>query len=262
VPCAASTRRTRLREVRRVHRDVRAHLSVPEAAQAHAWREGEGWASVPETLAQIPTLRFPTGLHGRRDAWLVVLVGFVSLTRKQATEITADQVRLHPLLEVACARVPFVVPAAECPACAVTRWLRVLGASQVGGGGAVREMLDPRGADLELHDCGRGLDGAWRQVATLLPAIDKHGWVADQALHRQTITDLLRYRQTISGLPAEVATATRVATGRFADASRQQLADAYDEVDQALADLLAKTEELLAGGREVRDRLNSFGRRA
>ena len=254
VPVAPSTRRARARSIRGAL--AAAGIQLDEAAESRAttWHTD----NVGPALAQLPTLRFPTGLRGRRDGWLLVLVGALGLSRAEALRVTTDDVVLYGGLRVAARPVARAAIAAECPLCAVHRWLRVVGPAANGYRSEIQLTLDPRGADPDAHDCEVGLDGTWRVAPTLLPSIDRHGWLRNVPLSAVAVSNIMAVRQRDTGF-VERATARRVYDGPYAEATSAQLADAYDDVDARLTELLARTAELLGS---TDDMLESFRRQA
>ena len=260
LPVASGTQVRRLRAIRRGLAAAGSELDIPHRPVASTIRRGAGWADVRRALAQLPTTRYPYGLRGRRDGWVLVLIGELGLTRRQALAVTGDDVVLFPALTVAGRPVGRAVTAAECPACAVTRWLRVLGPAGRGWRGEVRDLLDPAAAaNVDVHDCGSGLDGVWRQAPTLTPAIDRHGWLAEvRTVSLVTASTIMAQRQRLSGLP-ERFVARVENTGRFAGATRTELAEAYDDVDEQLARLLERSAAILSDSEGLLGRLSELG---
>lgn len=223
----------RLRAIRRAHEQARLTPPAPAARTAPLLRHGEEWARIPHALAQLPTLRYPEGLRGRRDGWLMILVGELGLTRQEA--LTYREVPAVERCE----------PAASCPACVVSRWLRVVGPAYLGDRHVVRDLLDPRGADLAAHDCEVPLDDGWRQAPTLLPAIDQHGWVnMYRPISLTAVSTIAKQRQVPAGDPPGPVPVTEP-IGRFRDALDAELMAAFNEVDATLAAMIAQTEAAL-----------------
>ena len=180
VPAAASTQAKRLQAIRRVHREHGEPLALPEAVPASPWREGEGWLDLNTTIARCPASGWTAGLAGRRDAFLAVLIGACRLTREQARTVTGKDIRqrrdgswaIHgQQLEV-------TPEPAECPACAVVRWLTVLDLWDGWGRSSLRSHLASARRNDE-HVCMDAHEHGGLVVQTLLPAIDKYGWLAD-----------------------------------------------------------------------------------
>ncbi|QNE48662.1 hypothetical protein F1C58_16525 (plasmid) [Glaciihabitans sp. INWT7] len=251
VPGRPSTARRRLRAIRRAHQDMRVQLPVQLPGRSSTVRSGEEWVSIERALAQIPTLRFPIGLRGRRDAWLLTLIGVLGLTRRESMELIADDIELFPVIRIANRPVPRSDVPAECPACAVTRWLRVVGAASRGHRSEVQGLLNPLGVDDEVHDCGVGLDGSWREADCLTVAVDRRGWIASgKPLSSTSVSAIMKARQLPAGDPLR-GFSLAPATGRFKDASSAELASAYDEIDVRLSELLARAEAAVSAGADV-----------
>lgn len=251
VPGRPTTARRRLRAIRTAHREARLQLPIELPARATTVRAGEGWVTIDRALAQLPTLRHPIGLRGRRDGWLLVLIGVLGMTRREALAVRQHQIQLSPDIQIAGRPVPRADAAPECPSCAVTRWLRVVKPAALGRQATVKEMLDPHGVDDLAHDCDVPLDGSWRTVGAFALAVDRRGWVAGgQPISATTVSAIMRARQRPTGDPLRGFTWVPAA-GPFKDATSAELAAAYDDVDRRLAELLERTEAAMAEGSEL-----------
>lgn len=252
-PAALSTQGHRVRAIRRRHEAAGARLELPTATEVPtALRQGQGWVPVPRALAQLSVYAHPKhfdrALRGRRDGWLIVLIGVLGLNRNRARRLRPDQVHADEQISIAGRPVPAELagPPGECPACAVTRWLRVAGAASFGFRGDVIRLLRPDGVDPETHDCTRDLDVEWREASTLLPAIDRHGWVSAVPMSPRAITATMAHRQA----PAPVAELPQIsapppASGSLADASLDDLDEVYDDVDRRTAELMLRIQAVL-----------------
>lgn len=261
-PAPIRSQGRRVRSIRRHHSAAGAPLHLPTGAAQRAWREGDEWASLPQALAQLPVYRHQNGLpmaiRGRRDGWLLVLVGLIGLTRGAARNLAEHEVSLFPKLSVAGKLLPRSDPPVECPACAATRWLRVAGAASFGWRRDIVAAITPEGDALGVHDCAIGLDGTWRHATTLLPGIDRHGWVSAEPMSARAISATMALRQ-VPGPPDSLERSVEVvSSGRFARASMNELADAYDDVDERAAALLLRLNEIVGEGDEMLDRIKSF----
>jgi hypothetical protein len=261
-PAAIQTHGRRVETIRRAHERAGEPFAVPAAQRVSAFREGPEWTTLSRALAQVPKYRHRNGFHvalrGRRDGWLLVLIGQLRFSRGEARALQQTDVALFPRLTIRGEPVPKTEPAAECPACAVTRWLRVAGSASYGWWNEVKETVSPIGVDESAHDCAVGLDGSWRQAATLLPAIDRHGWVSGEPMSLRSISTVMAFRQVL-GQVAEIQQSPRtIATGRFADATMTELADAYADVDQRAAALLLRLKEVVGEADDLVDHLNGF----
>jgi hypothetical protein len=258
VPGRPSTTRRRLRAIRAKHLAARMVLPIELPTPSTTIRTGQGWVTIDRALAQLPTLRYPVGLRGRRDGWLLVLIGVLGLSRRETLEVTGAQVQLFPEIRVAGRLVPRAVLAVECPACAVTRWLRVVGPAAAGYKSIVQEMLDPRGVNDQAHDCAVGFDGSWREVDVLAVAIDHAGWVAaGRPLSATSVSAIMKARQWPAGDPLRSSAARRQSDGRFHDVTAAELYDAMgdtdDQVDAELARSRAALDQALATLSELDD---------
>jgi hypothetical protein len=257
-PAAASTQRSRVESIRLnlESRGVFASIGRPPAVQTiEVFQSTE---SLGQALAQIPKSGSPRGLRGRRDAWLLVLIGHLKMSRRQASAVSGDAIELFPHLTVAGHVIERSDMADVCAACAIYRWLKVLGPAARGYRSDVAEILHPRFAGDPGHACETGLDGEWRLADTLLPGIDRHGWLAGNPLSLDAISDIVALRRIVRDVPQETAQRAPSA-GRYAEASSQELADAYDDVDRRLAALLARTKAMLGESEEIHDTLSGYG---
>lgn len=185
VPASEGTLRARLRVIRRAHQRAGQVLGIGYEPSPTAWRSGPGWLSLGAALARCEVGGWPSAVRGRRDAFLLVAIGLVGLTRSQAVRLSVDDITwptrptsLDPIRIKGKAIEP-TPGAADCPACAVTRWLRVATEQNRWGRSSVRQMLATHPSTATSHDCADGPPQGWREVWQLAPAVDQHGWFAD-----------------------------------------------------------------------------------
>lgn len=111
---------------------------------------------VARALEVIPVGGWPVGIVGRRDAAIVALVCTGGLTRAEVHALRTDATPT-PLL----AGIPKTEAPGPCPACALSRWLRVANDLERCGWLAVRAVLSDYGevpaGDEASHDCARSL---------------------------------------------------------------------------------------------------------
>lgn len=146
---AASTQRLRRHSIRAHH--LAAGLATPiPTVQARVWSRPDtpDHIAVETVLAAIPKYRYPIGL---RDTFLTVLLGTLHLTRQQARTIASGDVAVTSIVRIRGHVVPSSDDPASCPACAVTRWLRIIG------------------------PVWSGFRGEWHRTEQLLLPLDVHG---------------------------------------------------------------------------------------
>lgn len=249
---APSTKHRIVRSIRSFARSERLAIDFPPQPSPSTVRSGDEWASVREALAQLPTTRFPVGLRGRRDGWVLLTLGELGLTRRQVRALQPVDVQVSSgVVNVAGSVVERDADPRRCPACAATRWLRVVEAACAGRRAEVREQLyvESDGS----HDCAVPVFSP-HPSASLLPAIDRHGWVhAGRPMTLNAISVVMRFRQRLGERPVEYT--APVLSGRFMHLTSAELADAYDEVDAQLTELLARTELVLGEGAHLAQRL-------
>ena len=172
--------------------------TLPVPAPERAWRDGEGWLSVGESLERLDPFGWPQAFIARRDGFLIVTVGALGMTRAQVTSLTGRDAR-WPLADeegewpsIAGESIPYDPDPDRCPSCHVRHWLDVLDGWQEGGRfGAKRVCDQPRP---ERHACQFAPGPGWRAVPALAPSIDRHGWPGEP-LSRRSVTALLGRRQ-------------------------------------------------------------------
>jgi hypothetical protein len=258
VPSAASMHRRRVRSIRYYLDRERIPHDLPPTGRATVAREGPGWADLPRALEQAPWLRYPQGLRGRRDAFLLVLLLGLRLDRPTALSIGSEDITVYPELRIRGYVIPRGETTARCQRCAITRWLRVVEPASRGARVTLIALMNPVGADDQAHDCDTGLDGSWRYVETLAPAIDQYGWTEPaRPLSLNALSHLAADRQRLAGV-AQGAAPAFVATGRYKDATSAELAEAYDEADAGADALLALTRALLDDADELFGRVDGL----
>jgi len=198
-------------------------------------------------IAACPTRGWPAGLTGRRDAFLIVLTESLGYPHRAARG-------LHP----ADITVPATGPAGDavpslqgrpvprcgdprlCPACAVARWLDILGVADGLGRGSARTALAVADAPTPTgpHQHAPTEPARWRGAAVLLPAIDQHGWLDD---YRPITTRTIRTRLAIAagragadGLLTEPPDTPPAATDPAAPTAATPPARAAPELDEVL----------------------------
>lgn len=256
VPAAPGTVRHRVRAI--------AHgLNDPDGAPGLArprrgpWRTGPDWLTLGEALRRLPTVGWPSALHGRRDGFLVAVAAVLKLTRSQLRRLGPADVELASgTVRVCGASVdPDMADSLACPACAVTRWLRVLSAATGGGRSGPQRLLmsaSQFAAD-RGHDCAEPVPPGWKASNQLLPAIDRHGWIDDfRPISTRQISSILRQRQARD--QAEPTTVARQPMGRTSVPRREPYAE--ERFDDLLESLEAKVDQLAAQVERVLESLS------
>lgn len=135
--------------------------------------------------------------------------------------------------------------AATCERCVLSRWLRVLGPAALGMRFSTAEVLEPTRHSDE-HDCELPLDDGWTAAPTLLPAIDQYGWLDNhRALSTRTISAITARRQDVAVEPADNYPQVRPPS-EAPIMSLQEVADAYDDLDERVTALLLLTRDLVS----------------
>lgn len=219
-------------------------IIVPPADRV--WKGEVSVADVERALAEIPKYRHPVGLRGRRDAFLVILVGFLQLSRQEARSITPGLIELGSIVKIHGRVIPSNDDPVTCLACAVTRWLRVVGNAYLGHQHETRAILDSTKADLSEHDCGRPVTEPWRRATELLLPLDMHGWARTGVpLSKRSITAIIPARRRASGFVEDVGPHTRQPS-QFDDLSAAETYRAAGEIEARAAVAFARSAEVLA----------------
>ncbi|MCX2846855.1 MmyB family transcriptional regulator [Curtobacterium flaccumfaciens] len=214
---------------------------VAEIATAHG-----GPGPFERALAKIPKYRHPVGLRGRRDAFLVVLVGFLQLSRQEARRLSPLAIELGSIVKIRGRVIPSNDNPVTCLACAVTRWLRVAGNAYLGHRAETRGLLDSTKADLTKHDCGQPVTEQWRRATELLVPLDTYGWVRTGVpLSNRSITSIIPTRRRSSGFVEDVGPHTRKQS-QFDDLSVAETYRAAGALEAKAAAMFARSAEVLA----------------
>lgn len=251
IPAAPSTATARVGALRAGHTLLGAPFPVAPTEPARPVRVGGDWVSATEALQALPITRYPVGLVGRRDGFLLLLLDQLHQTRHSARAVTAADIAVTPALTITGLEIPRADAPVSCWRCVATRWLRILGPAALGFRYTVQEILDPTLHRDDEHDCDRALSSDWRAAPTLFPAIDRYGWLAPhQPLSTRAMSAITAHRQRVGQLPVEnqLAVSHRSSSAH----SLQDLADGYDDVDARLAELLLRTSTLLADNDDLR----------
>lgn len=209
LPARPATQARRVRAIATAHRRA-GHLldcpqtgpaalpdSTPRPRTAHV-----GGVDPLEMIAACATRGWPHGLHGRRDAFLVVVTMILGLPQRRVRGLVPAQIDLGADgVLVGAQAVPVDADPRRCPTCAVVRWLDILGALDGLGRGSARMNLTsahaPTTTDPHRHECRE--PQRWRAAATLLPAIDRYGWHDD---YRPITARTIRTRLTLAATRA------------------------------------------------------------
>jgi hypothetical protein len=243
VPAAFSTSVARIHAIRIAHTLLGQLFPIPLVAPPSAVRVGERWAPVVQAIAAMPVTRYPVGLVGRRDALVLLLLDRLQLSRRRIRAVSIADVDVNEWT-IAGTRVQRSEPAATCERCVLSRWLRVLGPAALGMRFSTAEVLDP-GRHSDEHDCETLLDDGWTAAPTLLPAIDQYGWLDNhRALSIRSISAITARRQDPNVESADNYPQVRPRS-EHSGMSLQEVAKAYDDLDERVTALLLLTRDLV-----------------
>lgn len=180
-----------------------------------------------------------------------MLLGVLELSRASARGVGPVDIAVDKGVRIRDRTVPVAADPAGCPACAVTRWLRIVGPVWTGFRGEVLQLVDPTQGSLATHDCVVPVLGEWRRAEQLLLPLDVHGWARTGAsLSGRSMTAIVPRRRAdaAAGRPEEVVGPIIRTPSRVDHLTTQEayaaLGDADDAVDAALARLNAVYAEL------------------
>lgn len=246
-PGSPSTQRLRRQAIRAHHENARYPDPAAPSPEMRVWPVGDNVHHVERLLATIPKFRFPTGVRGRRDSFLIVLLGVLGFSRGQARALSAADIDLGEQITIDGRVIRVGEDPAECCACAVTRWLRVVGPVWSGFRGEVLLLVDPTVGTLTTHDCGQPIVGEWRRAEQLLLPLDVHGWARTGAsLSGRAISSVVPARRAAaeSDAPPEVVGPVVRRPGRFDALSAAEAYDALGDADAAVDRALERLEAL------------------
>ena len=223
LPARPATLARRVRAIAAAHRRAGYLLSRPAdgpAAPAPPRPAHHRWTEAGPLIAACPSRGWPHGLHGRRDAFLVVATVAFGLSPAAARALHPDGVTLAALsgadardpVALAGQDVPTAPDPRACPACAVVRWLDTLGVLDGQGRGSARMDLTAAHAPTRdsHHQHLPRTPHRWHGTAILLPAIDQHGWHDD---YRPLTTRTIRTRLALASDRAHQVASSVTAPG-------------------------------------------------
>jgi len=283
-PGAPATIRRRLAAIAHHHRTAGQPAPTdPARAAGPVARELIDSGQVDRLMRLLPSHGWTGGLFGRRDRALLTLAAYTQIPYRQLARLTVDQ--LHIADGVATITdhqgTVHVVESADSPVlcgpCTLVRWRRVLDTEVQHK--SVKTLLkkaeEVTGAS--HHSCHAPKPIDTRTIdATLFPPINQWGHLplpirplsphsisrlarqADTGLAHHKVLDVKEVVATIAAGQAAVAPAPAVvrpvydwtaANQRKKDAVRQlaPLADALDDIETRIADLIARTKDLELG---------------
>lgn len=260
-PAARSTQVVRLAVILAVHARAGLTVDAPRLTKdpGSLWAARPGLLDPVGALAQLPRYRFPAGLVGRRDGFLIVLTGVLGLTREQARQVSPRDVVAAEsgVISVLGHVVPVREAALECPRCVVAAWLGTIAPHYERLRGSYLPLLDPTTAQPDRHVCGAGVGVLWREGVALLPSIDRTGAVGTGgSISRRAITTIVGLRRIPTGVLERTGTVLRT-SGRYQEASSGELAAAQDDVLDQVEQANRHLEELLAEAVEINDALSA-----
>jgi hypothetical protein len=195
LPVRGTTPARRIAAIAAAHRNAGYLLQRPPNTTHSDTRPHPG-----PLIAACPTQGWPHGLLGRRDAFLITLTQVLGYSHTQARRIHPGDITITTdptpgtedthtgtgdaetvLPNIRGNAVPTTGDPRTCPACAVVRWLDILGIADGLGRGSARMQLAAATAPtaLDPHHHTPTDPPRWRHAAQLLPAIDRHGWIDD-----------------------------------------------------------------------------------
>jgi hypothetical protein len=255
-PAARATQVGRLAVILAVHAQAGVEIDAPRLTghPNSLWAARLGMLPPQGALAQLPRYRFPAGLVGRRDGFLIVLTGTFGLTRNQARTVTPDDITISPgHASIRGEMIPAADRPGECPRCSVAAWLMVIAPHYERLRGSYLPLLDPTTADPGVHVCRDDVGVLWRS-GVVLPSIDHTGAVGTGGpISARAITTIMRHRRTPTGQTEKLGPVL-APVGRYRNATSHELVSAQDDVLDQLDTANAYLEELLAAAHLLKGR--------
>jgi len=212
LPARPATVARRVRAIAAAHRRAGYLLTRPEHGPAALGSPHPAQWRRPDPglmIAACATRGWPAGLTGRRDGFLIVLTEVLGYPHRAARRLRPADITV-PSAGPAGGAVPWLAGRAvpyggdprTCPACAVARWLDILGVADGLGRGSARMALTAADAPTPAspHQHTGSEPARWRAAAVLLPAIDRHGWLDD---YRPITTRTIRTRLALAAGQAD-----------------------------------------------------------
>lgn len=244
---ALSTQGLRVRAIRRRYEQAGVPLDLTGIGRKPSvlWRDEARFIGVGEAIGQLPAFRFPVGLRGRRDAF-VLLLAEAGFTRRRIHDATPSQVTISTEeILVGEKQIQTSEDPGGCLRCAATRWLQILGPASAGDRAQVRDVLDVRNAVPGVHDCAARIDRGWLRAEHLVVSLDTHGWVRPgTGLSVRSISALVSPHRAPTGYREDTAYVAPTG-GRYATLSGAELYGIQDAVDSKIAAALLQSAELL-----------------
>ncbi len=261
-PAGVPTNTLRVRAVRLHHEEVGAPLDLDGLRDAVGGfevlvpgtrtlvREGQQFVTPAEAIMQQPkvhrTKKVAEVVRGRRNAFLIVLFAHLGLNREQIRAVTAADISPAPL-SIRGVSIPRGDEPASCYACAVTRWLRIVWATERADHATIRQTCSVQTYYDDVHDCDEGLEHDWRYATTLLPAVDQHGWVdSHRSISTRTLSEVIGQVQLPTGYREQQWVRTEPKPTRFDEMRKDEFDVAMEDFDRRMAEALARSAEVLA----------------
>lgn len=272
VPASASTLRGRLRAIRRAHQAAGVRLEVGEEPVPSAWRSGRDWLTYDEALARCESDGWPAAFRGRRDAFILTVVERTRLPRRRIVGLSAEDIEwdkpptlAEPLRVLGVPIFPTSTDPALCPACAITRWIRLVSLYNRWSASAVKERLYQAPTHPDEHDCAKPPPRRWREVWDFLPAIDQHGWASRwRSMGPRALSAVLAERLARPGERRVVAAAVSEPRPEWdtGDDSPERVSAAQAERERlrgvSESELWSLLDERIAATEDANARVNAF----
>ena len=261
-PGAPSTRLQRIRAIRQHHEAAGIPLVMERTGPGPAalWRQ-DGRLDARAAMGQQPRYRFPVGIRGRRNAFLILLAGELGMTRTQIHAFGPDSIRLEDDLTTVGERLlAWEEDPRRCPACVARRWLQVVSVLLVGRDRlAARDLLDIQTATPDEHDCRKPVEPGWQQVSHLVTSVDRWGWVpTDPSVSTRTVTTIIGPLR-VPTEAVEDLTYKKLDGGTFKHLTSAELAAKQDDVLNEVDALDLRIRQMLEHADDIDAILHGLG---
>jgi hypothetical protein len=213
-------------------------------------RDGEDYTTPQGAIAQQPKVhrgkKVAAVVRGRRNAFLIVLFAHLRLTLDELRSVEAADIEPAPL-RIRGVDIPRGDDPASCYACAVTRWLRIVWATERADHATIRQACNVQTYYDDVHDCDEGLEHDWRWATTLLPAVDQHGWVdSHRSISTRTLSEVIGKVQLRTGYREQQWVPPEAKVTRFDEMRKDEFDLEMEAFDRRMAEALARSAEVLA----------------
>lgn len=252
VPAAPTTVARRLGAIRAAYARTYVELvGAPDDRVERLWSRSAEPQLLSDRLAALPGYGWPHAVRGRRDA-VILLLAAAGCSRAEIARTRPDTVAVWIAPALRGQELPRAASTYACPACALTRWLRVLSRwSGPYGLHAIEQLVEATPVEPGQHDCQRRVEPEWESAPWLVCRILAGGLLTNEPVGLRAITTAVREHDDAAApgsLPSRWAAVSSSVVTRTGPYPRPvDRAPALREIDDLLDQLDAALEALGIG---------------